>query len=56
MFRIWFINFGWYSQNEGHNLEEAKKIARKAGFQCRIDDPNGEPIGTWCQIAGWRNW
>lgn len=54
MFRVFFINFGWYSWSEGRDLEEAKSIAKQAGFQSRVEDPNGRPVGSWCPLTGWR--
>lgn len=51
MFRIYFYNFGYYSQNEGKTAEEAKEIARKAGFQCTIQY-NGETVACFCPLNG----
>jgi len=53
MFRVYFINFDYYAQEEGKTVEEAKEIARRAGFQSRVEGPNG-PVGSWCPLAGWR--
>ena len=55
MFKVFFVNLGWYSQREGRDLEEAKRIARDAGFQARIDTAGGE-VGTWCPMVGYRDW
>lgn len=55
MFRVFFVNFGYYSQNEGRTLEEAREICRRAGFQARVDR-DGETVATWCPLAGWRLW
>lgn len=60
-FRVYFINFGYYSQNEGSTLEEARKIAKAACFQSRIDcysdeHPTGKSVGSFCPIGGFRYW
>lgn len=54
MYRIWFVNFGYVSANEGKTLEEAKKIAQKAGFQSTILDQDGNVVSTYDTIAGFR--
>jgi hypothetical protein len=54
MIRIYFPNFQYYSQNEGKDLEEAKEIARKAGFECRFETEDGEILGSWSIIGGFR--
>ena len=51
MFKVFFINFGYYSANESDTLEGAKKIARKAGFQSRIEH-NGTIVATFCPMNG----
>jgi hypothetical protein len=53
MFRIFFYNFGYYSQNEAKTPEEAKEIARKAGFQCRIEK-DGEMVASYCPLNGFQ--
>lgn len=60
-FRVYFVNFGYYSANEGTTLEEARKIAKKACFQSRIDcysdeHPAGRTVGSFCPIGGFRYW
>ncbi len=55
MFKVHFTNFGYYSANERETLEEAKKVARKAGFQSTIHDPSGEQVASFCPIAGLRD-
>jgi hypothetical protein len=52
MYRIYFINFGYFSQNESETLEGAKKIAKKAGFQSSILAPDGEIDASFCPISG----
>jgi hypothetical protein len=54
MYKVYFLNFGYASQNEGSTLEEAKAIARKAGFQSAIYSPSGGLVGTFCPITGFK--
>lgn len=51
MYRIFFVNCGWYSRNEGRDLEEAKAVCRRAGFQALIE-LDGETVATYCPLAG----
>lgn len=53
MFRLYFTNFDYYSQNEHLTLSEAISAARKAGFQVRIDC-EAEYICAICPINGAR--
>lgn len=53
MYKVYFVNFGYYSANESATLEGARDIARKAGFQSRVDGPDGRPVASWCPIGGW---
>jgi len=54
MFRVYFTNFDYYSQNDAQTLTEAQNIARKAGFQCRIEDVQGNPVCSYCPLGGWK--
>jgi hypothetical protein len=55
MFRIYFVNFGYYSQNEGTDIEDAKRLCKKAGFQSTVvEKETGKTIASWCPISGWR--
>ena len=56
MFRVYFHNFHYYSQNEASTLEGAKKIARAAGFQSVIEDPNGKVVASYCPINGMKDY
>jgi hypothetical protein len=56
MFKIFFINFGYSASKAGETLEEAKKIARKAGFESRIETEDGTCVGTWSPISGYVPW
>ncbi len=50
-FRIYFINFNYYSSEEPETLEEAKQVAKRAGFQSRIE--KGEKlVASFCPIGG----
>jgi len=52
MFKVFFINFGYYSDNESIDLESAKKVARQAGFQSVIRDPHGKTVASYCPLSG----
>ena len=55
VFRIFFCNFGYFSQNEGDTLEETQKLCRKAGFQSTVvEKATGKTIASFCPLAGWR--
>lgn len=54
MYKVHFTNFGWTSANERETLEEAQKVARKAGFQSSILDPEGKIVATYCPVMGLR--
>jgi len=55
MFRVFFINFGWFSRSESNNLDGALEIAKSAGFQSSIYDPADELVASWCPLSGtWR--
>jgi hypothetical protein len=51
MFRIFLINFGYYSQHEASTLEEARGICRRACFQARVER-DGVAVATFCPISG----
>lgn len=51
MFRVYFTNFQYYSQNEGKTLEEAIQIAKQAGFDACIVQ-NGNIVATWSILGG----
>ncbi len=55
MYTIKFVNFGYDSFNKPATIEEAKKVARQAGFDSVImkDD---EIIGSYCPVRGWVNY
>lgn len=52
MYKVFFINFGYASANEGKSLDEAIKIARRAGFQSTIYSPEATIVATYCPISG----
>lgn len=51
--RIWYQNFGYYSQEEPKTLAATKEQCVKAGFQASVV-LDGEVVATWCPIGGWR--
>ena len=56
MWKVHFVNFGYDSANQPQNLEDAVKVAKKAGFQSQIYDDKGEIVATWCPMTGLRFW
>lgn len=58
MFKVWFVNFGYYSANEASTLEEAKMLCKRAGFQSTVEDSEGNTVASYCPISGWetRKW
>jgi len=55
IYRVFFTSFGYYSSNEASTEEEARKIARKAGYQASIEK-DGKIFLSYCPAAGFRNW
>jgi hypothetical protein len=56
MWRVFFVNFGYFSANEGKSVEEAVKIARRAGFDAQIYSPSEQIVATYDVIGGLRWW
>jgi hypothetical protein len=54
MFRVFFTNFGYFSQDGGATEEDARAIAKRAGFQSQITNPQGDIVATYCPLAGFR--
>ena len=54
MYRVFFVNFGYFSQNESASFEEACLIAKRAGFEAAIYNPAGEVCATWSVFGGVR--
>jgi len=52
MFKVYFYNFGFYSAHIGKDLDEAKEIAKKAGFQSSIYNGNYERVMSYCPLNG----
>jgi hypothetical protein len=53
-YRIYFTNFGYYSQDEFDSLELAQVYARSKSFQSQIVF-DGVTVMTWCPISGFRS-
>ena len=53
MYRIWLVNFEWYSQHEFATEAEAIEYAKSTSFECRIDKDN-TPVGFWSYFGGYR--
>ncbi len=54
VFRVYFINFGYYSANETSNLDDAKKIAKTACFQSVIEC-DGTQVASYCPLRGFNS-
>ena len=54
MYRVYFMNFKYFSANTSDTLEGAKKIAKDAGFQSVVYDDNDEIVVSFCPISGFR--
>lgn len=54
MYKIFFLNFNYYSANTSETIEGAKKIARAAGFDSIIKY-NDEPVWTYSGAFGFIN-
>lgn len=52
MFRVFFINFGWFSSEESETLEGALKVAKNAGFQSSVYGPGEKLVASWCPLSG----
>lgn len=50
-FRVYFINFHYHSAQESSTLDEAKKVAKSAGFQSVIEE-NGRVVASFCPVGG----
>lgn len=54
MYRIYFINFQYYCQDEFESIDDAKRKVRSAGFEARIEDSHGNMIAFWSPMGGWK--
>lgn len=57
VFRVYFVNHDYYSQNEATDLKSAKAIAQAAGFEARIDcfqNGKSNSVAGWDPIMGWK--
>lgn len=59
MYRIYFVNHGFYSEQEFKELDEAKEYAKSTGFETVVywdRDRDGEldMVGSWSTFGGWQ--
>jgi hypothetical protein len=54
-FRVYYINFDYYSQEEFESIEDAVAYGKTKCFEFRVDDPSGNPVCAWSPIGGLRN-
>lgn len=55
MFKVFFLSFDYFSSQESSNLDDAKDVARKAGFQSVIYNPSKEIVCSYCPLTGFKN-
>ena len=44
MFKIYFVNFDYFSDKKFRCLKDAIMFAKKTGFECVVYDNNGIPV------------
>ena len=54
MFRIWYTNFQYFSQNEFPSIEEAKEYVKSKSFDCLVY-LNDAPVASYSYFGGWRD-
>lgn len=54
MYRIFFVNNGYFSHREFNNADDAKAYQKKTGFQSALYFCD-EVIGFYCPMNGFRN-
>lgn len=60
-FRIYLSNFHYYAPKEAATKEQAIEIAKKTGFNCRIElwptdnEMHASLVGVWDVIGGYRS-
>jgi len=55
MFKVWYSNFRYFSQDEWETFEDAVRHARQGGFQASIYKGD-HLVASFCPIAGVRKW
>jgi multimeric flavodoxin WrbA len=57
MIRLYMINFGWFARNGQtyETLDQALKEAKEIGFEVSMINAQGESIGSWSPIGGFRS-
>lgn len=53
MFKIWFVNFQYYSSETFDTLIDAVVYGKYQGFEFRVDR-NDKPVYAWSPIGGGR--
>lgn len=52
-YRIYLINFGWYSQHEFNNFEDALNKAKDMSYESRIEYGNSDMFcASWSPVSG----
>lgn len=51
-YRVRFVNFNYYAQDEFDHLDEAVKFVDKSGFEAAVER-NGEILASKTTFSGW---
>ena len=54
MYRIYYINFDYYSAEEFTSFGAALDYGKSKSFEFRIDAEDGTPLASWSPIGGFR--
>ena len=54
MFKVFFINFGYYTDRTFNTVEEALAYCKDTSFETRISTRDGDIIGTYSPISGFK--
>ncbi len=55
-FRVYWINFQYYSSESFVSVDEALAYIKAKGFEGRVDGAEGEIIASWSVFGGTRYW
>lgn len=54
MYRIYYINFGYYALDTFRGISLAVAYAKSKCFECAIVDDTNNTVATWSPIGGLR--
>lgn len=55
MYKIYYINFDYYSQEEFISFGAALAYGKSKSFEFRIDAKDGTPLASYSPIGGFRD-